>query len=173
MGWPFFPLSPPLPEQQLLFLTTQVPAEKAVVWGSFQLAHEPQAVPQYKTFPQGSRRDNVPAAELQDAPTAPVAYPQQPNLRASMLHGCNFTVLAPPGIFPAAFARGTIMLQGCSEWPSSAPVAEKPAPARSCRKVFPYVAFSRRLLQQLLKQTPPHCHSIVTELRARGQDLPL
>lgn len=115
MGWTFFPLSPPLPEQQLLFLAPQAPAEKAVVWGSFQPAREQQAVPQYRTFPQGSRRDNIPAAKLQDAPTAPVTHPQQPNLRAWMLHGCNFTVLAPSGIFPVAFARGTIMLQACSE----------------------------------------------------------
>lgn len=111
------------------------------------------------TFPQQSYR------------MLPVTHPQQPNLRACMLHGCNFTVLAPSGIFPVAFARGTIMLQACSEWPSSAPVAENPARAHNCRKAFRYVAFSRRLLQQLLKQTPPHCHSIVTELRARGQDL--
>lgn len=68
MGWTFFPLSPPLPEQQLLFLAPQAPAEKAVVWGSFQLAREQHAVPQYRTFPQGSGRDNIPAAKLQDAP---------------------------------------------------------------------------------------------------------
>jgi len=97
-------------------------------------------------------------------------YPERSNLTPSMLHGCNFTVLAPLGIFPMGFARGTIMLQGCSEWPSSAPLAENSAPAHSCRKVFPSVALSRHLLQQLLKQTPLHCHSIVTKLRARGQD---
>lgn len=74
---------------------------------------------------------------------------QQP-IAYSQLHGCAFTALVPPSIFPVAFARRTITLQGCSEWPSSAPVAEIPAPAR--RKTFPSVASSRCWLQQLLKQ---------------------